>query len=140
MTGVGATDAVEWKDRGLDAEPQKSQKIDGKQGIPRHGRYGRVQVSPHCKGRSGAVPGREDQCDEGAGRAADRIDQVLSAGGPGAVIHGVHHERQRGQGHELIEKVERQQVRGEGDTEHHAVGQDEPGEEGFFAPLVLHIL
>ena len=138
--GCGGQPSLERKDRGLDAEPQKAQKIEGEQRVPWHGKDTNVEVPSQRKGRSRPVQEREDHGDEGAGRTADRVGQVLLSRESGAAIHGVHHQGQRGQGHQLVEEVEGQQIGGEGDAEHHAVGQGEPREEGVFPPLVPHVL
>ena len=94
---------------------------------------GEVQM-PH------AVVQQKDDADKGKRRAGQGVHQVLPPGVPGLLVHGVHHQGQRGQGQHLIEEVQGQKVLGVGNAQHHAVGHQPEGEEPVLMPLVGHIV
>ncbi|CAN4039636.1 phosphate signaling complex protein PhoU, partial [Dysosmobacter welbionis] len=56
------------------------------------------------------------------------------------LVHGVHHQRQRGQRQDLIEEIQRQKILGISDTQHHTVGHQPKSEEPVLMPLVGHIV
>ena len=129
--------AVQRPDGGLDAEAHKGQGKHRQQ----HGHVAVIarQVAAQGEVRS-IMDGQEHQADKRQGRAGDGVDQVLDARLFGGLGHGLHHQRQRGQGQQLIEQVHGHHIGGEGDAQGHAEGGGEEGPEHMQMLLVAHIV
>ena len=131
--------AVKREDRGLDAEAEEGQHEHGAQlplvpGDPR-----RVQDAAVDEVERVCAAAEHHQEDEDQRRARRGIEDVELARPAGLVVHLVHHERERGEGHELIAEVEREEVRAVGDAGHDPEAHGEEAVEEVLPARVLHV-
>ena len=89
------------------------------------------------------VQDEKDEPDERQRRAGHGVEQVFDARGLGRGGHGLHDERERREGEQLVKEIHRQHVRRKGDAERHAEGgreeRPEHGEVLFMAHVVAGI-
>ena len=135
----GGQPAVEGENRGLDAEAEEGQHEYGAQLSLAPLDQRRVQDAAVDEIEGVGAAAEDHQEDEDQRRARRGVEDVELARPAGLVVHLVHHERERGEGHELIAEVEREEVRAVGDACDDAEAHDEKAVEEVFPSRVPHV-